>query len=279
VPFPHRVRAKVTFLPINQADVTVPHPGTLKELPTVGQWVTKGQALARFDTAPLEKRLKELDAEIAAADKKAKAPGPLPRKAADLKAKAQKADALAKAAQADVDKLTAKLKGKPSPALAKAQKKAQLLKGAADAAQKAADAAAPTAPEAAKEELVKLNAEKDRLKADLAASAVLAPQGGEVVAVTAKAGEAMAAGAPVAKLSDTSSLIVVIHVSPADAKTIKQGSDADLKVGPVSQKLRIERVESDSAQATLRNEKGSFKLNTDAEAELAGESKSIFGRM
>ena len=126
---------------------------------------------------------------------------------------------------------------------------------------------------------MKLNAEKDRLKAELAASAVLAPQGGEVVAVTAKAGEAMAAGAPVAKLSDTSSLIVVIHVSPADAKTIKQGSDADLKVGPVSQKLRIERVESDSAQATLRNEKGSFKLNTDAEAELAGESKSIFGRM
>ncbi|MFT3835773.1 MAG: HlyD family secretion protein [Myxococcaceae bacterium] len=279
IPFPRQVHAKVTLLPISQADATAPHAGLLKDVMAVGSWVRKGDVIAHYDTAPLEKRLKELDAQIAAADKKAKAPGPLPKKSQALKAAALKADALAKAAQADADKLAARLKGKSTPALVKAQNKAKLLKTAADAAQKTADAAMPTGPEQAKSELVALNAEKEKLKGEIQAASVIAPSGGQMVTVPAQAGQPVAAGAVVARLSDTSSLIAVMQLPPAETKNLKQGGSAEVKLPGFAKRVKVEKVEADHAEVTLDNQKATLKLDAVGEAELDGESKSILGRM
>lgn len=279
IPLPHQVKAKVTLLPVSQADATAPHAGLLKDVSAVGTWVRKGDVIAHYDGAPLEKKLKELDAQISAADKKAKAPGPLPKKSQALKAAAARADTLAKVAQADADKLAAKLKGKSTPALVKAQNKARALKTAADAAQKAADAAMPTGPEQAKNELVALNAEKEKLKGELAAATVIAPSGGQVVAVSAPAGQPVAAGAVVARLSDTSSLIAVFQLPAADAKGVKQGGSADLKLPGFAKRVKLEKVEGERAEVTLDNQKATIKLDAVGEAELDGESKSILGRM
>ncbi len=279
VPFPRTVKAKVSLLPLAQADVKAPHAGVLKDVPSLGQSVQKGQVLAHFDSAPVDKRLKELEGELAQAEKKAKAPAALPKRAAEAKVKLARAEAAYKAAQSAAEKLAAKAKGKANPALARAQKTAAGAKAAFEAAKAAYDQVAPAPAGESDGEVAKLIAERDRLKAELAAATITAPVAGQVVELKAAAGQPIAADGVLAKVADTSSLTAVIRVGANDAKALKAGTSVSVKLSGVTRQVKLDRVEGERAEATIDNSKGALKPGLEGEAEVPGESKSVFGRM
>ncbi len=138
---------------------------------------------------------------------------------------------------------------------------------------------APGPSAEAQAQAAKLAEELKQLKADVAAPELLAPAAGQVVEVSARPGQPVAQGAVVAKLADTSSLTAVIRLNSADARALKAGASAMLRLGAVNQKVTLDKVDGERAEATLDNKKGALKPGAEGEAELPGESKSIFGRM
>ncbi|MBS1148567.1 MAG: Barrel-sandwich domain of CusB or HlyD rane-fusion, partial [Myxococcaceae bacterium] len=277
VPMPHTATAPFTLVPKAVTAVTLARGGTLSAISvTDGQWVQKGTPLARWDTSAAQKKIVALEARLIEVRKKNKVSAAAAKKLKVAQARLDKASATQSKAQADLDKLKAGGKGK-KPAIAKAEKSAAAAKAALAAAQKQVEALTVPLTPAIQGELTMIEGELARAKSEAADLALLAGADGFVQGLAARPGQAVEAGAVIARLEDSRTLKVVVAVPKGEQLTV--GAALQLKVGTLAAKAVVDRVDGSSAEAPLDNEKGGFKGGATGESSFAGASKSLLGRL
>lgn len=272
VPFPRAVKSTFKLEPVSSTELVAPRAGTIVEVTAAdGSRVERGATIAKYDTADAEKKLKEIEAQLDAAQKKLKAGAKAGGKAQAALTKATAAD---KAARAALEKAEKAAKGKKTPAVAAAQKKAD---AAAAALQKAKDAAGPSGPELEKA-IASMNEQLTALKAELASPTLLASASGELSGLTLKKGDAVAANAKVGRIDDTTKLKAVVKV-PAGEKVTK-GQQVELLLDSGRKLLLFDADAADGvAAAEFQNAKGDLKNGLEGAAEIAGEQQSLLGRL
>lgn len=278
VPMPRTATAPFTLQPRSVTNVAAPRAGTLATIAVkAGQWVDKGTTLATWDTAATQKKIAALEAKAAEVQKKNKATAAGAKKLADAQGKLDKATAAQAKAQAELDKAKAAGKGKRTAAVAKADKKLGAAQKVALAAQKVVAGLTPAASPAIANELKMIEDELKKAKGELADVNVIAGADGFVQALAAKPGQAVEAGAVLARLEDSRVMKVVIALPRGETPAV--GSKVSLQVGTVAAKAVIEKVEGGNAEGTVDNTNGGFQGGATGEASFAGAPKSVLGRL
>lgn len=271
VPMPYTVKSTYVLAPISTTELLAPRDGTIGELSaTTGSVVAKGSLLAKYDVSELEKKVPELESQLAALEKqKPSKPNP---KAKALFEKAQKA---LKAADAALEKAQKASKGKKTPALAAAQKK---QKAAAAAVEKATP---PTGSGLDKEELEKKVSEaKEALaaaKAAIASASILAPASGVLTLIELEKGKTVAKDAKLAVVEDVQKLKAVVKVPSGEP--ISKGMGVVLVMPSGNKRVLFdEDAKGDIAEAEFDNAKGEFTVGARGEANIEAAQRSLVSR-
>ncbi|MBS2028481.1 MAG: HlyD family efflux transporter periplasmic adaptor subunit [Deltaproteobacteria bacterium] len=275
-PLPHTATTTFQLAPRSVTPVTIAHPGTLATLSVgVGQWVAKGAVLASWDTAAAKQTAATLEAKLTAASKGGKPSAAQLKQLPKAKAKLAKAKLMAKVATSKADKLKAKLKGKSNAALVKLQKSQAAAEAAVASAQKEVDSLSGQGA-SAPADVASMTAALALAKTQSTEPPLTAPADGTVLDLTAKAGQALAAGATFAKLEDSHTLKVTIDVPKGEELAVGSTVQLDL---PSPVKVTIDKVDGATAEAELPNPNGALKSGTKGSASFSGSSKSLLGRL
>ena len=275
-PLPHTATTSFQLAPRTVTPVTIAHPGTIATLSVgVGQWVTKGAVLASWDTAAAKASAVTLEAKLTAASKGGKPTSAQLKQLPKAKAKLAKAKLVAKVAAAKANALKAKLKGKSNPALVKLQKNQSAADAAVASAQKELDSLSGQ-PASSPADVATMTAALALAKTESTEPPLTAPADGTVLDLSAKAGQALAAGATFAKLEDSHTLKVTIDLPKGEELAVGSTVQLDL-ASPV--KVTIDKVDGATAEAELPNPNGALKAGTKGSASFSGSSRSLLGRL
>jgi multidrug efflux pump subunit AcrA (membrane-fusion protein) len=277
-PLPRTVTAPITLTPKAVTPVTIARAGTVLTIPvSEGQWVEKGTTLAQWDTALAAKKVAALEARLAEAMRKQKSQMVSPKKLNEAKARVEHATAMLKRDQAEFEKLKAKLKGKRTVAVAKAEKKVVGEIAAQLAAQQALTALTdpPTGNVAA--EISVITGELELARAQSLEAPLVASADGFVLELAGKPGQPLAAGTTFARLEDSHTLKVVVEMPKGEK--LEPGAALQLKIGGVPARVIVEKIEGRAVEAALENPNGSFKAGTAGESSFAGAPRSLLGRL
>ena len=270
VPMPHTVKSTFVLAPLNTVELTAPREGTLGELAaTTGSVVARGALIAKYDVSEAEKKVPELEAQLAALEKQ-KPSKPNPK----AKAALARAAAALKAADAVRAKATKAAGGKKTPALTAAEKK---QKAAAAAVEKANAAPAGLSKEALEKQVTAAKEALTAAKAELATASILAPAAGVLTLIDLEKGKHLAKDARIAVVEDVSKLKALVKVPAGEVVLKGQGVELALPGG----KKRV-LFDSDAkgalAEAEFDNAKGEFSVGARGEANIEGTQRSLVSK-
>ncbi len=273
VPLPNKVRAGFAVQPAELTEVKAGRAGTVEKVNlSEGDTADAGTVLAKLDTSELDKKVQELNDEVAIAERKRQGVIARNRGAAKAQAELQKAQAASKAAEAELARATDKAGSKKPPKLAALKKKADGLQAAVEKAQKAFDAAAPKTPEI-DEQVKKLGEELDQVKAELARSNIETPRTGVVSALKLKPGQKVTEGERVAKVGDLTPLRVML--APKGTGTFEPGQAVELLLPDGALHTTLVAAGTSTAEARIDNKDGKIKLTTEGEAIITAQPRPL----